>query len=159
MNPLSSASLKDPNKSDTENNNNNTSSTNNNKSLLMDETSLSTEDSSNIKVKLCDFSFSQILSPGKQVLGMMGTVAYSAPEVLQYEPLTKATDMWSLGVLAHVLLTEYTPFGNGTEKNLQTETNILSVRDKEFKCVEEYFEPVSLEAQDFLENLLQFRPR
>lgn len=31
----------------------------------------------NIKVKLCDFSFSQIMSPGKNILGMMGTVAYS----------------------------------------------------------------------------------
>lgn len=112
-----------------------------------------------VKVKLCDFSFSQIMMPGKPILGMMGTVAYSAPEVLQYEPLTKATDMWSLGVLTHVLLTEYTPFGNGTEKNLETETNILSVREKEFKCIEDYFDNISLEAQDFVENLLKFRPK
>lgn len=67
--------------------------------------------------------------------------------------------MWSVGVLAHVLLTEYTPFGNGTEKNLQTETNILSVKEKEFKCVEEYFDNISLEAQDFIESLLKFRPK
>lgn len=64
--------------------------------------------------------------------------------------------MWSLGVLTHVLLTEYTPFGNGTEENLQTETNILSVRD--FKCTEDYFDTISLEARDFIENLLRFRP-
>jgi serine/threonine-protein kinase GIN4 len=144
MNPLSPTSLKDENKPENEAN------------LLEKSTA---EDPSNIKVKLCDFSFSQIMISGKQILGMMGTVAYSAPEVLQYEPLTKATDMWSLGVLAHVLLTEYTPFGNGTEKNLQTETNILSVREKEFKCIEDYFEPISVEAQDFIENLLQFRPK
>lgn len=31
----------------------------------------------NIKVKLCDFSFSQVMVPGKPILGMMGTVAYS----------------------------------------------------------------------------------
>lgn len=30
-----------------------------------------------IKVKLCDFSFSQVMQPGKHILGMMGTVAYS----------------------------------------------------------------------------------
>lgn len=112
-----------------------------------------------VKVKLCDFSFSQIMVPGKQILGMMGTVAYSAPEVLQYEPLTKATDMWSLGVLTHVLLSEFTPFGNGTEKNLETETNILSIREKGFKCLEENFQHVSLEAQDFIENLIQFKPK
>ncbi|CAF0738269.1 unnamed protein product [Brachionus calyciflorus] len=111
-----------------------------------------------VKVKLCDFSFSQLLTPGKQIFGMMGTVAYSAPEVIQYDPLTKATDMWSLGVLTYVLLTEYTPFGNGTEKN-QTENNILSVREKGFNCTEEHFRDVSLEAQDFIEHLIQFNPR
>ena len=95
-----------------------------------------------VKVKLCDFSFSQVMIPGKQILGMMGTVAYSAPEVLQYDALTKATDMWSLGVLAHVLLTEYTPFGNGTEELNQTQTNILNVREDDFECVEEYFDDI-----------------
>lgn len=112
-----------------------------------------------VKVKLCDFSFSQIMTPGKEILGMMGTVAYSAPEVLQYEALTKATDMWSLGVLTHVLLTAYTPFGNGNEKNLETHTNILSVRDQEFRCTDEYFNDVSQEAQDFIENLIKYKPK
>ena len=78
---------------------------------------------------------------------------------MNYEPLTKATDMWSMGVLTHVLLSEYTPFGNGTEKNMQTETNILSVREKEFKCDEEDFENISAEAKDLIENLLKFRPK
>ncbi len=30
-----------------------------------------------VMVKLCDFSFSQIMVPGKPIYGMMGTVAYS----------------------------------------------------------------------------------
>ena len=30
-----------------------------------------------VKVKLCDFSFAQVMHPGKTILGMMGTVAYS----------------------------------------------------------------------------------
>lgn len=47
-----------------------------------------------VKVKLCDFSFSQIVADNRPIKGMMGTVAYSAPEVLEFEPLTKATDMW-----------------------------------------------------------------
>lgn len=112
-----------------------------------------------VEVKLCDFSFSQILNPGKPILGMMGTVAYSAPEVLQYDALTKATDMWSLGVLAHVLLTEYTPFGNGTEELNQTQTNILNVRERDFECVEDYFDNISYEARDFIENLIKFKPK
>jgi serine/threonine protein kinase len=34
-----------------------------------------------INVKLCDFSFSQVINPGKQILGMMGTVAYSGKKL------------------------------------------------------------------------------
>lgn len=117
------------------------------------------EEQAEIKVKLCDFSFSQLMKPGKTILGMMGTAAYSAPEILQYEELTKATDMWSLGVLTHVILTEYTPFGNGTEENNQTQTNILSVREKEFECVEDYFDNISAPAKNFIESLLKYRPK
>lgn len=67
--------------------------------------------------------------------------------------------MWSLGVLAHVILTEYTPFGNGTEDNNQTQTNILSVREKDFECVEDYFDTISSSAKNFVESLLKFRPK
>jgi hypothetical protein len=35
------------------------------------------ESTEKVKVKLCDFSFSQIMIPGQPILGMMGTVAYS----------------------------------------------------------------------------------
>ena len=36
---------------------------------------------------------------------------YSAPEILAYEPISLAADIWSLGVLAYVLLTGFSPFG------------------------------------------------
>lgn len=112
-----------------------------------------------VKVKLCDFSFAQVMHPGKTILGMMGTVAYSAPEVLQFDALTKATDMWSLGVLTHVILSEYTPFGNGNEEINQTQTNILNIRNNDFECTEEYFDHISDEAKDFIESLIKFKPR
>ena len=35
-----------------------------------------------VKVKLCDFSFSQIMIPGQPILGMMGTVAYSGKSLI-----------------------------------------------------------------------------
>ncbi len=82
-----------------------------------------------------------------------------APEVLQYDALTKATDMWSLGVLTHVILTAYTPFGNGNEELNQTQTSILSVREKDFECTEDYFDEISSDAKDFIENLIKFKPK
>ncbi len=34
---------------------------------------------------------------------MQGTAEFVAPEVIQFEPLSPATDMWSIGVIAYVL--------------------------------------------------------
>ena len=67
--------------------------------------------------------------------------------------------MWSLGVLTHVILSEYTPFGNGNEEINQTQTNILNIRNKDFECTEDYFDHISDEAKDFIENLIKFKPR
>lgn len=39
------------------------------------------------------------------------TSLFSAPEILAYEPISLAADIWSLGVLAYVLLTGFSPFG------------------------------------------------
>ena len=49
------------------------------KSVQNENNGVTNEESPNdvIKVKLCDFSFSQIMKPGKTILGMMGTAAYS----------------------------------------------------------------------------------
>ena len=65
----------------------------NNNNDELDELTLNKLTFDKIKVKLCDFSFSQVMN-GTTILGMMGTVAYSAPEVLEFDALTKATDMW-----------------------------------------------------------------
>ena len=42
--------------------------------------------------------------------------AVSAPEILGMEPITLAADIWSLGVLAYVLLTGFSPFGGDTDQ-------------------------------------------
>ena len=41
---------------------------------------------------------------------------YSAPEILAYEPISLAADIWSLGVLAYVLLTGFSPYGGDTDQ-------------------------------------------
>ena len=41
---------------------------------------------------------------------MTGTPQFVSPEVIKYEPITLATDMWSLGVITYVLLSGLSPF-------------------------------------------------
>ncbi|CAG13887.1 unnamed protein product, partial [Tetraodon nigroviridis] len=45
-------------------------------------------------VKIVDFGLSRILSGQQELREMMGTPEYVAPEVLNYEPISTATDMW-----------------------------------------------------------------
>ncbi|KAH7414654.1 hypothetical protein KP509_14G004200 [Ceratopteris richardii] len=55
---------------------------------------------------LADFGVADLLAPQEPVLkGHTGTPMYMAPEVLQGRPYDHHADIWSLGVLMHLLLT------------------------------------------------------
>ncbi|KAH7414658.1 hypothetical protein KP509_14G004600 [Ceratopteris richardii] len=55
---------------------------------------------------LVDFGVADLLAPQEPVLkGHAGTPMYMAPEVLQGRPYDHPADIWSLGVLMHLLLT------------------------------------------------------
>ncbi|KAF5296672.1 hypothetical protein FQR65_LT10212 [Abscondita terminalis] len=105
-------------------------------------------------IKLCDFGISRVLEKGVEVRELIGTPDYVAPEVLNYEPITLATDIWSIGVLAYVLLTGYSPFGAADKQ--QTYLNIS-------KCAlsfdQDLFEDVSSAAIDFIRSSLVVDPR
>ncbi|KAG8035255.1 hypothetical protein G9C98_001745 [Cotesia typhae] len=75
------------------------------------------------------------------------------PEILHYEPITLAADMWSLGVTTYVLLTGFSPFGGETDQ--ETFQNI-SLGEVDFP--EELFEDVSTQAKDFVAKLLVLDP-
>ncbi|CAF5060875.1 unnamed protein product [Rotaria magnacalcarata] len=56
---------------------------------------------------------------------MSGTTDFLAPEVVNYEPVTCATDMWNIGVLIYVPVSGHTSLG-GTNK-LDTQNNMKNV--------------------------------
>ncbi|XP_021913849.1 serine/threonine-protein kinase 17A-like isoform X2 [Zootermopsis nevadensis] len=100
-------------------------------------------------IKLCDFGISRVIKSGVEVREILGTPDYVAPEVLGYEPISLATDIWSVGVLTYVLLSGYSPFAGNTKQ--ETFCNIsqccLSFPD-------ELFDGVSSVAKDFIQATL-----
>ncbi|XP_014211568.1 homeobox protein 5-like [Copidosoma floridanum] len=104
-------------------------------------------------VKLCDFEISRVILEGTDVREILGTPEYVAPEILHYEPITLAADMWSLGVTTYVLLTGFSPFGGETDQ--ETLKNIIH---GQVDFPEELFEDVSIQARDFVAKLLILEP-
>ncbi|XP_066995531.2 uncharacterized protein [Anabrus simplex] len=100
-------------------------------------------------VKLCDFEISRVVLEGTEIREILGTPDYVAPEILHYEPITLAADMWSLGVTTYVLLTGFSPFGG--ESDQETFCNISRAQ---LDFPEELFEDVSEDARDFIRHLL-----
>jgi len=105
------------------------------------------------EVKLCDFGISRYLSQGADVREILGTPDYVAPEVLNYEPISLATDMWSVGVLVYVLLTGCSPFGGDTKQ--ETFLNITQCR---LDFPDDLFQDISEDAKDFMQKLMVKNP-
>ncbi|XP_063601836.1 uncharacterized protein LOC134777975 [Penaeus indicus] len=104
-------------------------------------------------VKLCDFGISRILLSDIEVREVLGTPDYVAPEILQYEPISLATDMWSVGVLTYVLLTGHSPFGGDTKQE-----TFLNISQGHVDFPEDLFEGVSQQGKDFISHLLVVDP-
>ena len=54
-------------------------------------------------VKIIDFGLAQRVDPDRSVRALFGSAEFCAPELLNYEPVSFASDMWSLGVMAYIL--------------------------------------------------------
>ena len=62
------------------------------------------------RLKIADFGLARLLDEGSLASTTCGTPGYVAPEVLQQKPYGKECDIWSIGVVAFILLSGTPPF-------------------------------------------------
>lgn len=100
-------------------------------------------------IKIIEMGQARLLVPGENLRLFFSAPEYAAPEVHRHDLVTTATDMWSVGVLAYVLLSGLNPFAaESTTKMIENISNCEYVFDGEA------FKDISLEAMDFIDRLL-----
>ncbi|CAB3359031.1 calcium/calmodulin-dependent protein kinase type IV-like [Cloeon dipterum] len=113
-------------------------------------------DDDDSKIKLADFGLCKMLqspsNPGMNTL--CGTVGYCAPEVLLQKSYDCSVDLWSLGVVAYIMLCGYEPFWD--------EAGELAVCRRVVEGTFEFSSPwwddISDSAKDLITQLLQVDP-
>ncbi|CAL1548444.1 unnamed protein product [Lymnaea stagnalis] len=106
------------------------------------------------RIKIIDFGLARKYNPKDDLRVLFGTPEFVAPEVVNFDPIYPATDLWSVGVICYVLLSGLSPFMG--ESEAETLSNVTMAR-WDFNAEE--FESISNEAKDFITKLLVKDPR
>uniref|UniRef100_A0A673LZR6 Myosin light chain kinase, smooth muscle n=1 Tax=Sinocyclocheilus rhinocerous TaxID=307959 RepID=A0A673LZR6_9TELE len=102
------------------------------------------------KIKLIDFGLARRLENAGSLKVLFGTPEFVAPEVINYEAISYATDMWSIGVICYILVSGLSPFMGDNDN--ETLSNVTSAT---WDFEDEAFDEISDEAKDFIGNLLK----
>jgi len=71
-----------------------------------------------LKIKLTDFGFAKVLFNKETTNECLGSIPFSAPELLRKSDYGHGVDIWSLGVLIYYLLTYSFPFNVNLDKSM-----------------------------------------
>ncbi|URD92070.1 Calcium calmodulin-dependent serine threonine-protein kinase [Musa troglodytarum] len=99
-------------------------------------------------LKAIDFGLSDFVKPDERLNDIVGSAYYVAPEVLHRSYGTEA-DMWSIGVIAYILLCGSRPFWARTESGI-----FRAVLKAEPTLDEAPWPSLSSQAKDFVKKLL-----
>ncbi|KAK2709050.1 hypothetical protein QYM36_014620 [Artemia franciscana] len=104
-------------------------------------------------IKIIDFGLARKLLPDTPVRVLFGTPEFIPPEIVSYEPISLASDMWAVGVICYVLLSGLSPFMGDND----TET-FANITRADFDFSDEAFRSISTEAKEFIAGLLIKKP-
>jgi len=104
-------------------------------------------------LKIADFGFAKRCPSVNCLTTQCGTPGYVAPEILEGVPYGTQSDMWSLGVIAYILLGGYPPFIENNQREL-----FRKIRRGSFEFHEEYWGSVSKDAKKLISSLLTVDP-
>ena len=107
----------------------------------------------NGNIRIIDFGVSTFSNSEIPFQTFCGTSTYCAPEILEHKPYDKRVDLWSLGVILHLMLFQKFPFYDENTSRMLSKTMFsdFSLSDEE----EKMYDPCCIK---ILKGLLQKNP-
>ncbi|XP_059418376.1 striated muscle preferentially expressed protein kinase-like [Carassius carassius] len=106
-------------------------------------------DPSSDQIRICDFGNSVKFTPDEAQYCKYGTPEFVAPEIVNQTPISKATDIWPVGVLTYLCLTGVSPFAGENDRS-----SVLNIRNYNVAFEESMFTDLCHEAKGFVIKLL-----
>ncbi|XP_071830684.1 serine/threonine-protein kinase 33-like [Apostichopus japonicus] len=109
-----------------------------------------------LNIKLTDFGLSVVkggVGSDSMIQSMCGTPMYMAPEVIDNQGYSQQCDVWSIGVLAYMLIGGNPPFSGRDEDSLYE-----NIRKGELDFTTNIWKEVSTEAKNAIQGLLKVDP-
>ncbi|XP_060659274.1 calcium/calmodulin-dependent protein kinase type 1-like [Drosophila nasuta] len=100
------------------------------------------------KIMIADFGFAK-MDTSSILVTECGTLGYAAPEIIARVAYGRAVDVWSLGVIAYILLCGYPPFYDSNDAMLYTK-----ITRGFYEFHSEYWDEISESAKNLVSNLL-----
>jgi len=99
-------------------------------------------------LKLLDYNSARHLANKKAggVVDIIGDTEFCAPEMLNFDPVLPGSDMWSVAVIAYILLSGVSPYYHEDEKKV-----LETVQSVKYEWVDA-FQSVTSEAKDFIKK-------
>lgn len=122
-------------------------------SSSLNSMSFEEKDFNKVSIKLTDFGISKVIGLDEYLTEPIGTLRFSAPEILSNKPYNKQVDIWSLGVCMYLLYCGEYPF-----EDEERETTIQRILYEECKFKQAIWKNASTHFRDLVSGCLNKDP-
>ena len=95
---------------------------------------------------MTDFGFATYFNQQEKLDTVLGSPLYMAPEILHHKKYDSKVDIWSAGVITHILLLGRQPYGGATKEEIYE-----SIKEDPLDTSCEEWNNISGLAKDFIE--------